>query len=99
MKLVPKNIYINAAKLVANDREKFACRAITSASAQLGFDFVQPQVVRMKSKFEDIFCPEVLFILDSAGVSWYGDTRLEDNQMARSLALLFMAEMATDDNR
>jgi hypothetical protein len=78
------NVYTQAAELLVNNNIRGACTAIGQV----------PECM-------ELFTP---YISEFAGVFnegnhksyWYGFEMTEENQMARSLALLFMAEIAKE---
>lgn len=74
--------YIKASKLIATGREGFCCTSL--------------RVVDMcPEEFKLMFHPiyeNAAYSLDY-GYAWYGNDRVKENQLARSLALLFMAEL------
>ena len=73
--------YIKAAKIVTEEPE-YACLALFTVKAR-------------KTKFKNIFKPGILDEIKykSTAGNWYGDRYNPENQLARSLALLFMAEL------
>ncbi len=83
------NLYKEAAQDIANKKEDFACWSIVH---QLDYS---PSSLAV-TEFTYWFKP-----YDTVGDTWntwFGDSFLEENRMARSLALLFMTEIAKDMN-
>ena len=77
------SIYRKAAERIASGESDFACIAIEDLSESQ----LQPSLAELS--FSEYFKPEdTLDILP-----WFGFTYDEENQLARSLALLFMAEI------
>lgn len=85
MSLDPK-VYRKAFEIL--DREIFCCNAIEKI---IGWPVFRPNEVLA---FQEYFEPEVK---DPEHVfAWYGDIDDPDNKIARSLALLFMEQIAKD---
>ena len=77
-------IYTKAAELVFNDSEEFSCTAI---------DFVQHlHYTHARQDYTDIFDPHN----DRGETAWYGHCDIPENQLARQLSLLFMAEITKE---
>lgn len=75
-------IYKKAAQLVADGKLPYACWAIT--------DVTMSSYGPYSIKFAQYFRQE------GYGAYWFGNKEEPENQLARSLALLFMAEMEDD---
>lgn len=80
--MTDKQIYKRAAEMIANGKLNVACSAIDLASGS-GFIYT-----RQRYKFEVMFMPE-----NKRSSSTWFDEPTPENQLARSLALLLMAEM------
>ena len=77
------SIYRKAAKLIASGDCDFACVAIAYLSESK--DPYSPEEL----SFAKYFKPKDTYF----NLPWFGDWNDEENQLARSLALLFMAEI------
>ena len=77
------SIYRKAAEIIASGESVFACVAIIYLSKSQ--EYPPPEVL----SFTEYFKPEII----SDDISWFGDWLDKENQLARSLALLFMAEI------
>lgn len=85
-------IYLKAAKEIFNGTSDYACCAISSA----GIDTVSGLYDKnhpARIKFRDLFDPE------NGYEEWFGSTFSEEEQNARITALLFMHEIAKDEER
>lgn len=87
------NKYRKAAELIFEEKISFACHAINVVTMmRLGFTD-EIYYKKFKKSFYDskskFFCNDVL---------WFGSHYEADNQLARQLALLFMAEIVDDKN-
>ena len=90
MKLDPKvylsAAYLRAAEMIANGSQRYCCFAIRHAVNHKGDIWGCPYV----SGFKEMFDP-----MDGSGHLWW-DNPTPENQLARSLALCFMAEIAKE---
>lgn len=84
--MTKKEFFISAAKRIANGTSAFACYAITDHGHwEMPLHDIHEMTIA-HDKFIRTFNPE------NGSVRWFGPTTPE-NQLARSLALLLMAEM------
>ena len=83
-----KQIYKEAARRIAEGESNFSCNAVSVSVPLEVFEETQHRLIQ---DYERIFKPNQK---DSDGI-WFGLEIYEENQLARSLALLFMAEMET----
>ncbi len=85
--MVTPNIYREASERIVNDTERFCCDALRIN----GYNFVERWDAL--DAFDKMFCPENVGLLSY----WWGFEKTKESQLARSLALLFMAEMTQDE--
>lgn len=80
------NTYYKAAKFIANGKEEFSCVAILRYS---------PSLFKPLQQYTKLFQPTYTEYVEfnSGGYGWFGTYNNPENQLARSLALLFMHEM------
>ncbi len=83
--MVDPNVYRKAAELIANSETRYACLAIGRANS---YQYSYPSPSEL---FINMFSPE------DGTRYWWGFQTSEKSQMARSLALLFMAEIASEN--
>lgn len=87
-----KSIYRKAAEIVVKKEIAYACIAI---------DYVVNRHLSLRRKlFELIFGPKNDNDLGPyyvASYDWFGWNEIKENQLARSLALLFMEQIAKDE--
>jgi hypothetical protein len=84
-------IYTRAAKLIAENKEPFCCTALRAVlENNLGVPYKKSTY---ENYFEDVFRPA----RKSSDASWFGDRTELQNQVARTLALLFMIEIIKDE--
>ncbi len=82
-KVKKSTMYKRAAKNIANDKAQVCCCAINTSMLRYN--------PLLRQDFVQLFKPPGAYEL----ACWYGSIT-PDNQMARSLALLFMAEIAKE---
>ena len=80
------SIYRKAAERIVSGESDFACIAINDLSESQ--NLYSPEELY----FAEYFKPEII----SDDISWFGDWIDKENQLARSLALLFMAEIESE---
>lgn len=81
-----KQIYLRAAESIAENESGYACCAISEAVNEIeGSEYDANH--RLRLKFATYFQPK--FGFEEDGVGWFG-LYTEENQLARSLALLSM---------
>lgn len=86
--MVNSKVYIKAAKLIANEGVRACCDAIIQASVE---DYIPSYNAELT--FMGVFQPDITCYRSY----WWGFAMTEESQLARSLALLFMAEMTQDE--
>ena len=81
------SIYRKAAKRIAEKENKFSCAAIIHASKKMNKEkYLQVRI------FQDYFKPKDVDL----NMAWWDVPTKTKNQLARSLALLLMAEIERD---
>lgn len=90
----PSKLFRKASELVFKGKSKFACFAILDATSKCDYFYITPE----SEAFARFFQPEYnqLATMDDDNDGWFGPAYVEENQLARQLALLFMAEMSKD---
>ncbi len=82
------SVYYKAAELIANNEAAYCCHVLRNMKQN-------------KASFEKLFKPRKKDFYNVEGigdVSWFGVHYKESNQLARTLALLLMAEMESNRN-
>lgn len=86
----PSSVYRKAARRIVSKKNLFCCSAIADStdihtySNRLEWDFIR----YFKPYMNELFFESTFF--------WFGRESINENQLARSLALLLMAEIVKD---
>ena len=91
-----KSKYIEAAEMIADGTDSFSCHALELVEFGRFNTFDRPRYnTRLFQAYKAVFKPKEYGETDA----WFGYTDDPQNQLARSLALLFMAEMTEEKKK
>lgn len=100
-------VFIEAANIIANTTEPkvpamtwrppACCNTLVKVTGSFRYD--EPHHVLFKEMFKPDENEFDEYVNDYEASFWWGNTRDPENQMARTLALLFAAEMVKDTHR
>lgn len=86
--MVNRRVYRESAKAIAEGTARYCCGALNEKAVE------DDDYWEATQTFKNMFSP---YNMELGQHYWWGFQTTEESQLARSLALLFMAEMAQDE--